>query len=62
MIACCCSNPGCHINGCMQVQRLQEQYGQRTWPVYPTYQPVPPTLDQIREIIREEVQRAKEQP
>jgi hypothetical protein len=55
-MVCCCSNPGCRINGCMQMRRLQEHYSP-SWPVYAAPQ-LPIDLEALRQIVREEIEKA----
>ena len=62
MMVCCCSNPACMVNGCMQAKSLREEFSQQapsTCPEIPTIV-FPPkqsglTEEDVRRIIRDEI-------
>jgi hypothetical protein len=61
MSVCCCSNPGCRVNGCMQMGNVQRRYEPVTWPVYQSTPGWVSDVEFWRQFIREEVQRAVDQ-
>lgn len=59
MMACCCANPACMVNGC----QIAAQYRYAPYATPPkdnyTYVPQPLTADDVRRLIREELDAAK---
>ena len=59
-IVCCCANPDCMVNGCARVRQLQFKPLQEVhmppmqWPIYTA---PPLTAEEIRRIVREEIDR-----
>lgn len=62
MMVCGCANPACMVNGCMIANDMRNKYSQGgSWlqPPAPMNQVI--TIEQIRQIIREELAAAKAQ-
>lgn len=63
-MVCCCSNPACVVNGCMQANALRKEFSQQApnkCPEIPTTV-FPPkqsdlTEEDVRRIFREEISR-----
>jgi hypothetical protein len=67
---CSCASPDCTVNGCARLRRYETQpIG--VWPILspPDYSPPPPartyvplplTAEDVRRIVREEIERSKE--
>lgn len=59
MFACCCSSPDCLVNGCAQARQYRARcadplrFGHAT----PSFQPAPLTEEDVRRILREEIER-----
>lgn len=63
MIPCSCANPACLVNGCQIARSYRDQYAPNTDP-HRIGQAVPaPSLtpDDVRRILREELERAKKE-
>ena len=67
MNICCCSNPACQVNGCQNAAIVRNKL---ILPIVDTQNPVRPlpdlwqkmlTEDDVRRIVREEMNKLKEQ-
>jgi hypothetical protein len=59
MFVCSCAHPSCQVNGCMQVRALRQQYAAPDPLRQGQCTPAPNvTPDDIRRIVREEIERA----
>lgn len=66
MFACSCANPRCQVNGCMLARKYRDEDRQLPAPLpqqLPPAQfhyPQPWTEEDLRRIVREEVERVKD--